>query len=181
MQIIKKYANRKLYHTNRKQYITLEGIAHLIQSGQQVQVIDNETGSDITAHILTQVVSQVRGRGGSILPVTVLTSLIRFGGDTLTSLRHTFLSALGGQDIVELEIAQRISQLVHEGTIDSDEATRMRQLLVRSDTTGLNHYSLAASREIPTRHDVVRLHRQVDALVEELEKLIERQGHNTEQ
>src|SRR6266498_4059994 len=33
MQTIKKYANRKLYHTNRKQYITLDGIAALIQAG----------------------------------------------------------------------------------------------------------------------------------------------------
>src|SRR6266540_6478215 len=56
MQLIKKYANRKLYHTNRKQYITLEGIAALIQAGESVQVLDNETGDDITASILTQVV-----------------------------------------------------------------------------------------------------------------------------
>ena len=48
MQTIKKYANRKLYHTNRKQYITLDGIAALIQAGEQVQVLDNETGEDIT-------------------------------------------------------------------------------------------------------------------------------------
>ena len=39
MQTIKKYANRKLYHTNRKQYITLDGIAALIQAGD---LIDNE-------------------------------------------------------------------------------------------------------------------------------------------
>jgi len=63
MQTIKKYANRKLYHTNRKQYITLEGIATLIQAGDQVQVLDNETGEDITAQILTQVVLQTRGGG----------------------------------------------------------------------------------------------------------------------
>src|SRR5262249_12123246 len=56
VQTIKKYANRKLYHTNRKQYITLDGIAALIQAGDQVQVLDNETGEDITAQILSQVV-----------------------------------------------------------------------------------------------------------------------------
>lgn len=58
MQTIKKYANRKLYHIDRKQYITLEGIAALVQAGEQVRVIDNETGEDITAQILAQVALQ---------------------------------------------------------------------------------------------------------------------------
>ena len=71
MQTIKKYANRKLYHTNRKQYITLDGIAALIQAGDAVQVLDNETGEDITAQILTQVVLQTRS-GGDRLPTQVL-------------------------------------------------------------------------------------------------------------
>ena len=48
MQLIKKYANRKLYHTNQKQYITLEGIARLVQDGEPVQVLDNESGEEIT-------------------------------------------------------------------------------------------------------------------------------------
>ncbi|RMD76579.1 MAG: pesticidal protein Cry15Aa, partial [Chloroflexi bacterium] len=51
MHIIKKYANRKLYHTNEKRYITLDGIAQLVQKGETVQVLDNETGDDITANI----------------------------------------------------------------------------------------------------------------------------------
>src|SRR5262245_48906369 len=63
VQTIKKYANRKLYHTNRKQYITLDRIAELIRAGEQIQVVDNETGEDITASILAQVVAPTRGRG----------------------------------------------------------------------------------------------------------------------
>src|SRR5215218_6077356 len=93
MQTIKKYANRKLYHTNRKQYITLEGIAALIQAGEPVQVTDNETGADITASILAQVAVQARG---GRLPTQVLTGLIEAGGDTLAGVRRSLWVTLGG-------------------------------------------------------------------------------------
>ena len=37
MAVIKRYPNRKLYHTEARQYITLEGIAGLIRHGQEVR------------------------------------------------------------------------------------------------------------------------------------------------
>ncbi len=176
MQIIKKYANRKLYHTNQKQYITLEGIAHLIQSGSHVQIIDNETGDDITSSILGQVVVQVRGRSGAALPTTLLTSLIRFGGDTITSLRHALFSSSGAHDIIESEIARRIDHLHAQGTIKSDEAIRMRQLLLCHETPQETRRTLAAY-VIPGRNDVAHLHHQLDSLVSEVEQMI--QHHST--
>ncbi len=46
---IKRYANRKLYNTETSRYITLKGIAALIEEGETVRVVDNETGEDITS------------------------------------------------------------------------------------------------------------------------------------
>ncbi|HMP41600.1 MAG TPA: polyhydroxyalkanoate synthesis regulator DNA-binding domain-containing protein, partial [Roseiflexaceae bacterium] len=40
MHTIKKYANRKLYHLDRKQYITLERIGELVQAGEPLRVIE---------------------------------------------------------------------------------------------------------------------------------------------
>jgi polyhydroxyalkanoate synthesis repressor PhaR len=56
MLIIKRYANRKLYDTTAKQYITLAGIADLIRQGVEVRVIDHETGDDLTAVITAQII-----------------------------------------------------------------------------------------------------------------------------
>ena len=53
--LIKRYANRKLYNTQTSRYITLKGIAELIESGREVRVIDNETGEDITSVTLSQI------------------------------------------------------------------------------------------------------------------------------
>jgi len=42
--LIKRYANRKLYNTETSSYITLRGVADLLEQGQDVRVVDNETG-----------------------------------------------------------------------------------------------------------------------------------------
>ncbi len=174
MQIIKKYANRKLYHTNRKQYITLEGIARLVQHGDPIQVLDNETGEDITAGILAQIVFQARGQRGGVLPTTVLTGLIQVGGDALTNLRRALFASLGGVDLIDAEIGRRLDQLVDEGTIDSDERTRMRRLLLRQDLTKTGAHNLDANGlEMPSRNDVVRLHEQVDKLAATVDQLLQ--------
>jgi polyhydroxyalkanoate synthesis repressor PhaR len=179
MQTIKKYANRKLYHTNRKRYITLDGIGRLVQAGEHVQVIDNETGEDITGSILAQVVLQTRGRngGGGPLPATVLTGLIQFSGDTLTSLRRVLLNSLGGQEIIEAEIKRRLDKLVAEDTLSSEEDTRLRHLLLREDLAQEEDQTLEVHEEdVPSRQDVVRLHAQVDALTAVVEQLMRQHG-----
>ena len=60
--IIKRYPNRKLYDTEAKQYITLEGIASVIRSGQEVQVIDHVTWEDLTALTLSQIILEQEKR-----------------------------------------------------------------------------------------------------------------------
>ena len=46
--VIKKYANRRLYDTSNSRYINLEDIAALVRNGKDVQVVDANTGEDIT-------------------------------------------------------------------------------------------------------------------------------------
>jgi polyhydroxyalkanoate synthesis repressor PhaR len=54
--LIKKYANRKLYDTQTSRYITLEGISRLVREGRDIQVVDRDTGRDLTPLILSQIV-----------------------------------------------------------------------------------------------------------------------------
>ena len=46
--LIKRYANRKLYNTDTSSYITLKGISELVELGEDIRVVDNETGEDIS-------------------------------------------------------------------------------------------------------------------------------------
>ena len=80
--LIKRYANRKLYNTQTSRYITLKGIAELIDAGEDVRVIDNETGEDITNVALSQILVD-HERSNSAASRTMLSELISRGGDAL--------------------------------------------------------------------------------------------------
>ncbi len=89
MPVIKRYPNRKLYNTDAKQYITLDGIAALIRQGQEVSVVDHTTGEDLTAVTLAQIIVEQEKRQGGILPHSLLASLIQAGGEAMHTLRRT--------------------------------------------------------------------------------------------
>jgi len=80
--LIKRYANRKLYNTQTSRYITLKGIAELIEKNEDVQVIDNETGEDITSVALSQILVDSERTSRSV-PGSLLSDLIHRGGDAL--------------------------------------------------------------------------------------------------
>jgi len=80
--LIKRYANRKLYNTDTSRYITLKGIAELIEAGEDVRVVDNETGEDITSVALSQILVDSERESRSV-PKTLLSDLIQRSGDAL--------------------------------------------------------------------------------------------------
>ena len=88
--LIKRYANRKLYNTQASRYITLKGIAELIDDGEKVRVIDNETGEDITSVALSQILVDSE-RSNSDVSGSVLSQILGRGGDALyEALRKNF-------------------------------------------------------------------------------------------
>lgn len=80
--LIKRYANRKLYNTESSRYITLKGIAELLDQGEEVCVIDNESGEDITSVALSQILVDSR-RSNSEPPTSLLSQIMERGGDVL--------------------------------------------------------------------------------------------------
>ena len=90
--IIKKYANRRLYHTGTSTYVTLEDLAVMVREGQDFVVYDAKSGEDITRSVLTQIIfEQENKEGQNLLPVAFLRQLIRFYGDSLQSLVPSYL------------------------------------------------------------------------------------------
>jgi len=80
--LIKRYANRKLYNTETSRYITLKGIAKLLEEGEEVRVIDKETGEDITRVALSQILVDNQ-RAKEDPSDTLLTQILSRGGDAL--------------------------------------------------------------------------------------------------
>jgi polyhydroxyalkanoate synthesis repressor PhaR len=80
--LIKRYANRKLYNTETSRYITLKGIADLLEADQEVRVIDNESGEDITSVTLSQILVDSE-RDGRSVSGNLLQGLFERGGEVL--------------------------------------------------------------------------------------------------
>ncbi|MGC9370040.1 MAG: polyhydroxyalkanoate synthesis repressor PhaR [Paracoccaceae bacterium] len=75
--LIKRYASRRLYNTETSDYVTLEDIARFIREGRQVQIVDLKSGDDLTRQYLLQIIAEHESRGENVLPLDVLTDLVR--------------------------------------------------------------------------------------------------------
>jgi len=179
MAVIKRYPNRKLYDTEARQYITLEGIAGLIRQGQEVQVVDHATGEDLTAVVLTQIIAEQEKRRTGFLPQAVLTGLIRSGGETLATLQRTLASSLELLHQADEEIEARIQALITRGELAEEEGHRLREKLLAPGrwlwtTSTLSDQDLEQrlrERGIPTRDDLQQIVAQLEALGEKLDGL----------
>lgn len=91
VRIIKKYSNRRLYDTEASRYITLEELAERVREGDDVRVVDAKTGADLTQATLAQIILESRG-AAKLLPVPLLTQLIRMGDDALAEFFSNYMS-----------------------------------------------------------------------------------------
>jgi len=91
--VIKKYANRRLYHTGTSSYVTLEDLARMVKDGEDFVVKDAKTGDDITRAVLGQIIFEQEGRGQHLLPTAFLRQLIRFYGDSVQTILPSYLES----------------------------------------------------------------------------------------
>lgn len=90
--LIKRYASRRLYNTETSDYVTMDDIAEFIRAGRDVQIVDLKTGADLTRQYLLQIITEHESKGDSVLPVSVLTDLVRSYTDQAQSFVPDFLS-----------------------------------------------------------------------------------------
>ena len=91
--LIKRYASRRLYNTETSDYVTLEDIAGFIRAGREVQIVDLKSGDDLTRQYLLQIVAEHESKGENVLPINVLTDLVRSYTTGMNSVVPQFLAA----------------------------------------------------------------------------------------
>jgi polyhydroxyalkanoate synthesis repressor PhaR len=82
-RLIKRYANRKMYDTRASRYVTLDGITDLVRSGDELRIVENDTGEDLTALIFAQIIFEEEKRKSGLLELPVLRWIIQRGGATV--------------------------------------------------------------------------------------------------
>jgi polyhydroxyalkanoate synthesis repressor PhaR len=168
MPLIKRYPNRKLYDTEAKRYVTLDQITEMIRSGGDIQVIDYESGDDLTSLTLTQIILEQEKKSSGFLPRTLLTSLIRTGGDTLEGVVRSVQSGLG---VSAGDHDERVSEMAAgaDGSHADEAASQQR----RADERLADVLHLL---NVPSRRDVETLQQQLALLTERLDELEEEQN-----
>jgi polyhydroxyalkanoate synthesis repressor PhaR len=91
--VIKKYANRRLYHTGTSTYVTLEDLARMVKAGEDFVVTDAKSGEDITRAVLGQIIFEQEGRGQHLLPIAFLRQLIGFYGNSMQTVLPSYLES----------------------------------------------------------------------------------------
>src|SRR5262247_503180 len=171
MVLIKRYANRKLYNTETSRYITLKGIAELIEQGAEVRVVDNETGEDITNVALSQILVD-NERAQRAVPRTLLSDLIQRGGDALYgALKRGVGDAQDGLGELQKNVRRAIQKR-------EEEAARWRDSLgsARAEWDEMVHGAVERvfrALDLPRRSDIEALNDNLERVAAALERLDE--------
>jgi polyhydroxyalkanoate synthesis repressor PhaR len=179
MRIIKRYSNRKLYDTDSKKYITLEGLAELIKEGQEIQVVHNDTDEDLTSLTLSQIVYEGEKKKSSLLPKSLLTSLIRTTSTPVVGRLKKTVHSLT-EKVLPQEFDENLDQILEEGSISAGEGGELKGLLIHLWQKNLERvnelidqriHSLFEAFHVPTKSDLMRIEvliTQLDAKVDRL-------------
>ena len=180
MHRIKKYANRKLYDTTDKKYISRTRLSELIKQGEDIIIIDNETGEDLTASIVSNLIATTRGKAGGTVSSGVLIQLFRKGGNALTDYAKRYVSFWQRSfTMAEDEIDDMVKKLVKSKEISTSEGTRLKREIM-GFTTSLKEWisdaidkrlkEVLAVTNLVTKDQVSELNSRIQTLGKKLEK-----------
>ena len=88
-RLVKRYGNRKLYDTSESRYVTLEEIGRWVKAGEDVKILENDTGEDLTAVTFAQIILEEERRKSGLLSLPVLRNIIQHGEAALQGIAAT--------------------------------------------------------------------------------------------
>ncbi|HEY7956872.1 MAG TPA: polyhydroxyalkanoate synthesis regulator DNA-binding domain-containing protein, partial [Polyangia bacterium] len=180
-RVVKRYANRKLYDTQRSRYVTLDQIAEMIRSGEDVKIVDNNSKEDLTAITLAQIIFEEEKKS-SFMPLSALRNIIQTGGQSI----QQFASQTGEK------VRSVFRRQKEDGTFETEEealaagdepqqagqqASSIREFLDRSQQT-FEEWQKKVDERIRTAVDAINpmasLEKEVKTLSQRLAELEKR-------
>ncbi len=183
MHLIKKYANRKMYDTTDKTYISREKLAELIKKGEEVTIFDNRTGEDLTTAIVSQLIGMENknDENGGIVSSRFMMQLLRKGGGTLTDYAKKYVSLWqGALTMAEDEIDKLVNRLVKNKELSLSEGNRLKKEIIGYTNTLKGWISesidnrvgeVLGAMNVATNDDIKALSAKVDALAKKVKQL----------
>jgi polyhydroxyalkanoate synthesis repressor PhaR len=179
--VVKKYSNRRLYDTKRGRWINLFDLGKMIKDGINIQVVEHETGDDITITTLIQVIlDELKDRRVALSAAYLLHQIFRRGGDTIEIAVEK--SLMGGAEVLGImpDDAEKIMKIfVEKGKIEPDMAEsiiseyrkRYRKYCDElKDEVEVMVKETIVSLGLPTKDDVEEISREVREIKDMLSK-----------
>jgi polyhydroxyalkanoate synthesis repressor PhaR len=171
--LIKRYASRRLYNTETSDYVTLEDIAAFIRAGREVQIVDLKSGDDLTRQYLLQIIAEHESRGENVLPLNVLTDLVRSYTTEVQSVVPQFLAA--SFEMLREGQAKMLENFSHTpmAKLPGFEAMQAQQAAFLKAMTGgfAGTWSGPAAEAAGDKTDLDDIRRQLAELQKKLSKL----------
>jgi polyhydroxyalkanoate synthesis repressor PhaR len=178
---IKKYANRRLYHTGTSEYVTLEDLARMVKAGEDFIVSDAKTGEDLTRSVLAQIIFEQENKGQNLLPVTFMRQLIRLYGDSIQALVPQYLdlsleTLLSNQQKIREQFTEALGQTPFALL---EEQTRKNMAVFANALRMLSPFGMGAGGPAPEKptgesgrpDEIDEMKREMDRMRERLERL----------
>jgi polyhydroxyalkanoate synthesis regulator phasin len=105
----------------------MDRLAELIKSGEEVSIVDNETGDDLTSSIVSQLLAREDSDTDRAVPSRVLMQMLRKGRGTLFGYGKKYVSLWqSALTLSKDEIEKLVNSLVHEKEISESEGKNLK-------------------------------------------------------
>ena len=110
-RLVKRYGNRKLYDTSESRYVTLEEIGRWVKAGEDVKILENDTGEDLTAVTFAQIILEEERKKSGLLSLRMLREIIQHGEQALQGIAATVDRGLEAIRTAPERAGRRVSEL----------------------------------------------------------------------
>ncbi len=110
-----------------KQYISMTRLATLIKNGEEITVVDNTNGENITASIVSQLLAKEKRSAAPDASSRILVQLLRKGGGTIIDYAKKYTSLWqNALNMADGEIDKIVGHLVNDNEISVSEGKRLK-------------------------------------------------------
>lgn len=170
-----------MYDSHDKRHISREQLATLIKKGEEVLIIDNTTGEDLTVSIVSQLIGLDEKNTDKSISPRLLMELLRKGSGTFTDYAKKYISLWQGAfNMAEDEIDKLVCRLVKNKELSNDEGSRLKNEII-GYTEGIKRWisdhvdkrvgEVLAALNLPTNDQMKTLSAKVDVLSKKVEQL----------
>ncbi|MCK4574082.1 MAG: phasin family protein [candidate division Zixibacteria bacterium] len=189
MKVIKRYSNRRLYDTDHSRTITQADLATMVKEGEQLKVVDNTSGRDVTLAVFGRVLlTEASSWEDKSQTKELLRKIISYGGDeSMSVLKNTILASIGAYHVTRAKAEEIIDDLIEKGDLDkSDRKKAVIEMLDKAeesttkwkdkiskgaDKTGQEITKLVKNLNLAKRTDLKKVEAKVDKLAKALKSL----------